>query len=255
MKNKNTTILKLENVCLCAIVRDEEMNPAGGITDFVNCALPFVGSAVVVDTGSTDKTRELLTQAQQRFPHLRVFDYQFDGYAQARNFSLEQTRTHSLGEYALVLDADERLFAADFKKLQKLLLLNPIAINFKLKNIWADYRSFKDAFYGDIYGAIINPRCFSLKQNLYFEPLLHGATGETLCTNATGTSQEVEYLNDTIKSGIEIKHFQPTMRGREYKREEWYTRLWRGFLGSQKTLPHFADWKKLNPRRADYPTP
>ena len=42
----------LNNVTLVAIVRDEMINPAGGIEDFVNLAVPFVEKAVIVYTRS-----------------------------------------------------------------------------------------------------------------------------------------------------------------------------------------------------------
>ena len=48
----------LPNTSLCAIVRDEMMNPAGGIADFVDSTVPFVEQAVIVDTGSLDGTRQ-----------------------------------------------------------------------------------------------------------------------------------------------------------------------------------------------------
>lgn len=32
----------LKDISLCAIIRDEMMNPAGGITRFVNSHVPFV---------------------------------------------------------------------------------------------------------------------------------------------------------------------------------------------------------------------
>ena len=52
----------LPDVSLAAIVRDEIMNPAGGIVDFVESVIPFLEEAVIVDTGSVDGTREALEE-------------------------------------------------------------------------------------------------------------------------------------------------------------------------------------------------
>lgn len=104
----------LPDTCLCAIVRDEMQNPAGGIADFVHWHAPFVEQAVIVDTGSRDGTREELERLQNQYPNLHVFDHKFNGYADARNVSLEKARELKIGR-ALVLDADERLFPDDFK--------------------------------------------------------------------------------------------------------------------------------------------
>lgn len=57
--------LVLPNTSLCSIVRDELMNPAGGIKDFMECIVPYVERAVIVDTGSLDGTREVLEEAKK----------------------------------------------------------------------------------------------------------------------------------------------------------------------------------------------
>ena len=102
-KEVRPTILK--DTTLCMIVRDEKMNPAGGIERFAAAHIPHVEEAVIVDTGSVDGTREILERLESQYPNLRVLDRPFDGYSNSRNFSLDQSRT----KYNLVLDADELL--------------------------------------------------------------------------------------------------------------------------------------------------
>jgi len=102
----------LKDTSLCAIVRDEKMNPAGGVERFLRCHLPYVEEAVVVDTGSVDGTREILDQMTKEFSHLKVYDTKFEGFAQARNVSLEKVKT----KWALVLDADELIEPASFER-------------------------------------------------------------------------------------------------------------------------------------------
>lgn len=79
----------LSDCALCAIVRDEKMNPAGGIKKFVDSHVPFVEEAVIVDTGSIDGTREILEELESQYPNLKVHDIKFKGFADARNYSLD----------------------------------------------------------------------------------------------------------------------------------------------------------------------
>lgn len=118
----------LPSVCLVAIVKNEETNPAGGIVDYLDSILPFVPFAVIVDTGSTDGTLALLRQAAaERYPWLRVRQCAFSDFATARNRSLALARAAvreagvAVGT-ALVLDADERLTPAGLMRLRSALL-------------------------------------------------------------------------------------------------------------------------------------
>jgi glycosyltransferase involved in cell wall biosynthesis len=136
----------LPEVELCAIVKDELNNPAGGIEDFVRTVVPFLGGAVIVDTGSSDGTREKLEALSSEFSQLRVYDYPLGeqgNYFYSRYspkdlrknirqiglrakdrpaLSLSAARNYSLSQatlpYVLVLDADERLPEPGFQKLR-----------------------------------------------------------------------------------------------------------------------------------------
>ena len=81
-----TNNIILPDTSICAIVRDEIMNAAKGIVDFVESTVPFVEEAVIVDTGSKDGTREALEELSAVYPNLRVLDRPFDDYASSRNY-------------------------------------------------------------------------------------------------------------------------------------------------------------------------
>jgi tetratricopeptide (TPR) repeat protein len=93
---------------LCMIVRDEERNLA-------SCLTPVRGlfdEIVIVDTGSTDRTREIARQF-----NAQVFDFAWrDDFSAARNESLRRAR----GEWVFWLDADDRISERNLPPLRSL---------------------------------------------------------------------------------------------------------------------------------------
>lgn len=89
---------------LCMIVKNEE-------TQIIPClerAMEVVDEAVIVDTGSTDATKALIQERFGTDPRVKIFDYVWENdFGKARGESLK----HATGDWILVLDADERLFA------------------------------------------------------------------------------------------------------------------------------------------------
>jgi glycosyltransferase involved in cell wall biosynthesis len=77
------------------ITRNEEERIAGAIASLSCC-----DEIIVVDSGSTDKTREIAERCGAR-----VFVRDWDGYSKQKNFAAEQA-TH---DWILSLDADERV--------------------------------------------------------------------------------------------------------------------------------------------------
>ena len=95
-------------VSLCLIVKNEEAN----LPNCLGSAADLVDDIVVVDTGSTDRTKEVAA----RFG-ARVFDFPWcDNFAAARNESL----SHASGEWIFWLDADDRLDEDNRRKLRAL---------------------------------------------------------------------------------------------------------------------------------------
>jgi len=84
-----------------------------GVLDFVSHNISHVDEMVIVDTGSTDGTRECLEELKGRHNNLKVYDTRFTGFSDARNYGLKRVQT----KRALVLDADERLSNEDYRKL------------------------------------------------------------------------------------------------------------------------------------------
>lgn len=78
------------------ITRNEERN----IDRCLKSLVKVTDDIVVVDSGSTDRTTELAAQYTGK-----IFEKQWAGFGQARNFAAGQTKY----QYALALDADEEL--------------------------------------------------------------------------------------------------------------------------------------------------
>lgn len=233
--------IKLSDVCLCAIVRDEEMNPAGGIEDFVNCTVPFVESAVIVDTGSIDKTRAILEDAKAKYPNLEVYDHKFNGFANARNFSLRKGRKFS--KYALVLDADERLFEEDFKNLG-----DEIEATKKLRGYNIPIKKVRPEYVSSAEYHPHNPRLFKNSGLIRYRGNLWEIPMDLFFMVAADRKDVQE-----VELAVSIKHFLPEPYANIRKSVELYDPMANKLVFKRPSeCSSFEMWKQLNPRRADY---
>lgn len=90
-------------ISLCMIVKNEEKN----IVNCLNRAFEVVDEAIIVDTGSIDKTKEILEEKYAQDSRVKIIEYFWENdFAKGRNKSLE----YATGDWILVLDADERIF-------------------------------------------------------------------------------------------------------------------------------------------------
>ncbi len=95
------------SVSLCMIVKDEEAH----LARCLHSVTPVVDEIVIVDTGSTDRTRDIATAFGAR-----VADVPWtDDFSAARNAALELARC----EWILVLDADEVIAVQDHDRLRQ----------------------------------------------------------------------------------------------------------------------------------------
>lgn len=103
------TTEKRGTLSLCMIVKNEEKN----LVKCLKSVRDFVDELIVVDTGSTDKTKDIA-----RVFGAKVFDFPWTGdFAAARNESLKQ----ATGDWIFILDADEALSSRDFPELKSLI--------------------------------------------------------------------------------------------------------------------------------------
>jgi glycosyltransferase involved in cell wall biosynthesis len=97
-------------ISLCMIVKNEENNLGKCLNKVIN----FVDEIVIVDTGSTDKTKEIACKYTDK-----VYDFDWvDDFSKARNFSVSK----AANDWILVLDADEFLVSFDKHQVQNFML-------------------------------------------------------------------------------------------------------------------------------------
>lgn len=93
-------------ISLCMIVKNEEKF----IKKCIDKASPYVDEIIVVDTGSTDKTLEILETLDCTIHHFRWCG----DFSKARNYSISK----STYDWVLILDADEFIDMIDLKKIK-----------------------------------------------------------------------------------------------------------------------------------------
>lgn len=91
-------------ISLCMIVKNEE-DVIGRCLDSVR---DIADEIIIVDTGSTDKTKEIVSKYTKK-----IYDFEWvDDFAKARNFSFSKATK----DYILWLDADDVILEDDYKK-------------------------------------------------------------------------------------------------------------------------------------------
>ncbi len=99
-------------ISLCMIVKNEEIN----LSKCLAIIKDKIDEIIIVDTGSTDKTKEIAKNYTNR-----VFDFAWcDDFAMARNFSISMAEN----DWILVLDADEVVNFFNKKTVNKLIATN-----------------------------------------------------------------------------------------------------------------------------------
>ena len=134
-------------------------NEAHQLADILSQCKTFADEIVIVDTGSTDNTKEVASQFTDC-----IFDFPWcDSFSAARNFSLQK----ATGTYALIVDADDRLSADSQRKINKLrdLMDGERMFNFALRSIDQDGHAMGPEYY--------QPRCLPLQNGICYEGRTH----------------------------------------------------------------------------------
>src|SRR5579862_5011258 len=101
--SKNTAVRgRHQKICLSMIVKDE----ASVIGRCLASVRPFIDYWIIVDTGSTDHTADVIREALHDIPG-ELHQRPWVDFAHNRSEALELARTH--GTYTLIIDADDVL--------------------------------------------------------------------------------------------------------------------------------------------------
>lgn len=107
-------------ISVCMIVKNEE----SVLARCLDCVRQFADEIIVVDTGSTDKTKEIAGKYTDK-----VYDFKWrDDFSKARNFAFSLATC----DYVMWLDADDVLEYAEIEKINQL-KLNMVADTYMLK--------------------------------------------------------------------------------------------------------------------------
>ncbi len=101
-------MLTPQTISVCMIVKDEEKN----LKRCLESVQGLADEIIIVDTGSSDNTKEIATQFTDK-----IYDFQWcDDFSAARNFCLKQ----AVGDWVLFLDADETISKSDHQMIKEL---------------------------------------------------------------------------------------------------------------------------------------
>lgn len=152
-------------VSLCMIVKNEEQ----GLAQCLDSARVLVDEIIVVDTGSTDKTKEIAFKYTNK-----VYDFTWENdFSKARNFSISKANN----DWILVLDADEIVTSFNIDTVLKFIKSNDkIVGRIKRINVFEDStgekryierinRFFNKKYYN--YTGIIHEQVTSLNNTSY----------------------------------------------------------------------------------------
>ncbi len=147
-------------ISACVITKDEEKT----IQRWLDCVKKIADEVVVVDTGSTDRTVEIVRENGIEPYHF----FWTDDFAEAKNYAIDQ----AAGDWILFLDADEYFASADIPKVRKAIEIcerdmpGAAAIQTPLLNIDADHE-------GMILSQAVMIRIFRRHPKIRYEGWIH----------------------------------------------------------------------------------
>ena len=186
---------KNKKIGLCCIVKNEEKV----IARLIDSVSSLIDLAVIVDTGSTDNTKEVAIKKLEEFDIPYEFAHEkWKNFSYNRNLAIEKLKAHEDIDYCFVIDADEVISlnsgfnAQEFK--------NSLDSDiYKVETLFADTLYYRQLI-------------FKNNKNFYYKGVLHEfitcnenysigiAKGLSLVVNTDGHRSENEnkYLEDAI---------------------------------------------------------
>ena len=181
-------------ISVCIIAKNEEKN----IEKCLAPLAPYNFEIIVVDTGSTDRTKEIARKYTDY-----VYDFEWvNDFSAARNFSLKKA-THN---YVLILDCDEFLTEINVDEIYRLIEEHPRSVGMLLRHSYYDNGGMRVSYRYYHYNYTIHEQVSDIKTNsTYFEryeiPLTVDHVG--YCGGLQDMLQKVERNNTLLLKEIE----------------------------------------------------
>ncbi len=210
---------------LCMIVKNEEVF----LEQCLQSVQGLVDEIIIVDTGSTDKTKEIAAKFTDK-----LFSFTWcDDFAAARNESLK----HATGDWIIYLDADELIEQKDFQKIKEAISGDKVVYSFPqlhYTNVFTTHPDFIATnknplslpFKGFYFVHVI--RLFPRLPEIIFDYCIH----ETVLPSLEKNHLAVRELMVPIHHYHELKG-----QGDVNKTQEFYFRL---SLKNIEKYPHYA---------------
>ncbi|MCG8708920.1 glycosyltransferase [Brenneria sp. 4F2] len=179
-------------ISVCMIVKDESQY----LNKTLGSIAQYFDDIVVVDTGSTDNTRDIARTFTDK-----VYDFAWvSDFSAARNYSLSFARY----EWVLIIDADEEIIFIDKPMLSELIRANPDGIG-KVEQV-----NYIDE--GDGVGVVKEPISRLFRKDLYhYQGIIHeqvtpliDPTASTTRFTAPISLGHVGYKNEVLQSKSKI---------------------------------------------------
>jgi glycosyltransferase involved in cell wall biosynthesis len=200
-------------ISLCIIAKNEEKF----LEKCLDSVKETVDEIIIVDTGSTDKTKEIAGKF-----NAKTYDFEWcDDFSKARNFSLQKATK----DWILILDADETIAKKDLGKIKKLIQDKDIlGYKFITRNytnnasisefIPAD-KSYEESEKYAGWFPSLKIRLFQNKKSINFEGIVHELV-----------EPSIEKLNGKVKIvDIPIHHFGDSDQSAYKRKREFYLSL------------------------------
>ncbi|MBP3421805.1 MAG: glycosyltransferase [Lachnospiraceae bacterium] len=149
----------MEHFSICIIAKNEEKN----IEKCLQALLPLEEEIIVIDTGSTDRTKEI---AAKYTDNLYDFTWISD-FSAARNFSLEKAKN----DWVLVLDCDEYVTSFNKDEIQNFIYNHPEKVGKIEHHNLVGSKETEESIYIDYLARFFDKRLFQFE----------GAIHEQIC--------------------------------------------------------------------------
>lgn len=223
----------MPTIALCMIVKNEE----AFLKNAIESAKPLANEIIVVDTGSTDATRQIAQEAGAT-----VYDFKWENdFSKARNFALSMAKS----DWILVLDADEQLGKVDIEQIKKIMAAAPAdvvayafpqrfytpkeqsqkygewhALGEEEKQALSKESSFFTSFSG-YYDIKYMTRLFKKTPEIFFQGKVHEDVNPSI-----GAWHKTQPVKTIVQTQIPLHHFH-FLKSQEFVQEKqrWYFEL------------------------------